>query len=449
MQYSFKEIHALNLLSDNPEYSKRFNVPIDLKVMTLLILLVVAIAVTCAIIFKVDKIVPAQGILEARAKLFEVRTPQAGYIDTIHVNEGNEVEQGSALVSFDTELLDLEVDRLRQELTTLARAAWYDFYQIRTWLAPATRESLSRKLDFIPNPMHGQEYQGYLERALQHSLTAQDQSLAGLDSRQSNLSRQIDLMVTSLDMEQAEFDRVRRLHDQGIESQSTVDTEQRALLDLQSNLESLRAERDSVQTEHSRLLVERDKLKDDFILERLLRLNDQLDQYHQTQSRLNSQLRQLEDMTVRAPFPAVVDQVMARGRHEVMEGGAPLLELRPLFDSDDLEIEIRIPSNYAIWVEPGMEFRASSMGSNPDDHGRLHGTVGFVSRSSESIEGSNGQRVYRMTGNITKMDIINPGTFLRPGLQLSVEIKAGERRLINYLFDPFTKHLRTALSEPS
>lgn len=449
MQYSFKEIHALNLLSDNPEYSKRFNVPIDLKVMTFLILLVVAIAVTCAVIFKVDKIVPAQGILEARAKLFEVRSPQAGYIDTIHITEGMKVEQGAELVSFDTELMDLEVDRLRQELTTLSRAVWSDFYQIQEWLAPATRASLGSNLETVPNPMHGQEYQGYLERALRHSLAAQDQSLAGLDIRQANLSRQINLLAASLEMEQAEFDRVRRLRNQGIESQSTVDAAQRTLLDLQSNLESLRAERSNVHTEQSRLLVERDKLKDDFILERLLRLNDQLDQYRQSQSRLSSQLRQREDMTVRAPFPAVVDQVFARGRHEVMEGGAPLLELRPLFDSDDLEIEIRIPSNYAIWVEPGMEFRASSMGSNPDDHGRLHGTVGFVSRSSESANGADGQRFYRMTGIISKMDIVNPETFLRPGLQLSVEIKAGERRLINYLFDPFTKHLRTALSEPS
>ncbi len=38
MKYSFDEIHALNLLSDNPEYSQRFNTPKDLKVVTLVIL---------------------------------------------------------------------------------------------------------------------------------------------------------------------------------------------------------------------------------------------------------------------------------------------------------------------------------------------------------------------------------------------------------------------------
>lgn len=449
MQYSFREIHTLNQLSDNPEYSKRFNVPVDLKVMTAIILMVIITAVTCAVVFKVDKIVPAQGVLEAQAKLFEVRSPQHGYIDAILVSQGMEVSQGEPLVRFDTELMDLETDRLQQELATLSRAIWTDFYQMRTWLTPDTQVNLTRLLESVANPIPGQDYQGYLERSLGHSLAALDQSVIGLEGRQAAMSRQIRLMDASLSMEQAELARLQRLYDQGIESQRSVDTARRALLDTESRLESLRSELSNAGNERDTLRVERDKLKEDFILERMLRLHDQLDQYRQTQSRLTSQLRQLADMTVRAPFAAVVDQVLARGRHEVMDAGAALVTLRPLFDSDDLEIEIRIPSNYAIWVEPGMEFRASSLGSNPEDHGRLHGTVGFVSRSSEAAKGGTGQRFYRMTGNITRMDINNPETFLRPGLQLSVEIKAGERRLINYLFDPFTKNLRTALSEPS
>ena len=31
MDYNFGEIHALNLLSDNPDYSKRFNTPKDIN----------------------------------------------------------------------------------------------------------------------------------------------------------------------------------------------------------------------------------------------------------------------------------------------------------------------------------------------------------------------------------------------------------------------------------
>ena len=449
MQYSFKEIHALNLLSDNPEYSKRFNTPADLKIMTLIILLVVAAAVTGAILFKVDKIVPAQGVLETKAKLLEVRAPYQGFVRAIHVDEGMEVTQGEALISFDTELMDREIDRLQQELVTLRRSVWTDFYQIGDWLDEATRSALNEKLESIPNPIEQLGYGGYLERALGHSLATLDQSIRSLEIRQVTLERKIRWLDESIDMENSELARLERLRDKGIESRSAVEQQERTLLDLKSNRESLRSELENTGTDRDKLAVERAKLKEDFILERLLRLQDQLDKYRQTESRLASQRRERDDMTVRAPFNAIVDQVKARGQHEVIEAGSTLVELRPRFDQDDLEIEIRIPSNYAIWVEPGMEFRASSLGSNPEDHGRLHGKVGFVSKSTEAVEGAEGQRFYRMTGTITRMDINNPETFLRPGLQLSVEIKAGERRLINYLFDPFTKHLRTALSEPS
>lgn len=446
MQYSFQEIHALNLLSDNPEYAKRFNTPPDLKIMTGIILVVVAVALVCAIIFKVDKIVPAQGVLETQAKLFQVRSPSSGFIKTIHVDEGSEVSSNTTLITFDTELMELEISQLKHELDTVSRAIWTDYYQIQEWLTEDALEELSYRLDGIPNSLAQLGYKEYLQRSLRQSLDTMTQTEAALETREAALRRQVNILYELSELETAELARMRRLQNQGIESQQTVDAQQRVLFDIKSNQESLTAELENTRTDINKLKVERAKLQDDFVIERLMRIQDQLDQYFRTVNQLSSRQRELRDMTVRAPFEAVVDKVLARGQNEVIDAGNVLVELRPKFDQDDLEIEIQIPSNYAIWVEPGMEFRASSLGNNPEDHGRLHGVVGFVSESSEVIDGN---RIYRMTGQITRLDIVNPDTFLRPGLQLNVEIKAGERRLISYIFDPFTKHLRTALSEPS
>lgn len=451
MHYSFREIHTLNQLSDNPEYSRRFNTPIDLKIMTLVILIVLATAVTSAILFRVDKIVPAQGVLDTQAKLFEVRTAYQGFVQAIHVEEGMAVATNEALITFDTELRDREIERLQQELGTLSRSVWTDFYQISAWLEEPIHQALTEQLLRVPNPIEALGYQDYLERALEQSLMALDQSIFGLETQQTTLQRQLQWVDQSIIMEEHEMERLERLRVSGIESRSTVADQERTLLNLKADRESLRSNQENSGAERDRLIAERTQLKDDFILERLLRLQEQLDQYRQAESRLASRQREREDMTLRAPFPAIVDQVLTRGRHEVIEAGSPLVKLRPSFEQQDLEIEILTPSNYAIWVEPGMEFRASSMGNNPEDHGRLHGTIEFISESSEVVDNTttSGQRFYRMTGTITRMDINNPETFLRPGLQLNVEIKAGERRLINYLFDPFTKHLSTALTEPS
>lgn len=128
---------------------------------------------------------------------------------------------------------------------------------------------------------------------------------------------------------------------------------------------------------------------------------------------------------------------------------AELLTLRPTYAEQDLKIDIQIPSNYAIWVKTGMEFRGSSQGNSPEDHGYVIGTINFISDSSELVEGV---RLYRMIGQISSKEMLRSGavnTLLRPGSVLSIEIRAGERRLISYLFDPFIKHFRTSLSEPS
>ena len=179
-------------------------------------------------------------------------------------------------------------------------------------------------------------------------------------------------------------------------------------------------------------------------------LYNNLDAHQQTKFELAKKQRQRKDMIIRSPIDGTVDGVAIKGSEEFLSANSSLITLRPLFRKDDLLIEIQIPSAYAVWVKPGMSFRASALGNNPDDHGYINGVVDFVSEStSEATAGGN--RVYRMIGKITKFDLSARGlepAFLRPGLELNVEVKAGKRRLINYIFDPFTKHFRTAFSEP-
>jgi multidrug efflux pump subunit AcrA (membrane-fusion protein) len=47
-----------------------------------------------AIIVKVDKIVPAKGMLETKAELFEVRNTQQGFVAKVHYQEGEAVSAG-------------------------------------------------------------------------------------------------------------------------------------------------------------------------------------------------------------------------------------------------------------------------------------------------------------------------------------------------------------------
>lgn len=450
MDYNFGEIHALNLLSDNPEYSKRFNTPKDLKVVTCCILGALAIIVTVAIVFKVDKIVPAKGMLETKAELFEVRNTQQGFVAKVHHEEGEAVRAGDLLVEFDTRLLELDIAGLNQEIKTLGRALWSDTLQLQPVLAEAEYTDLTRLLGKVNDPFANLGWRNALVAPLEQGLA--QLHLSQLDARQqaAHTRGQLALSSKTLNMDEAELARVDRLFKKGIESQSGLEQQQRQVLDSQSRTAGLKSSLAQLQARGAQLATDIRKLKSDYIIERMARFYDNLDRYEQGQINLARQQRLLEEMVVRAPIDGSIDGVAIKGPGELMNANATLLTLRPIFKRSDLVIEIQIPSSFAVWVERGMEFRASAQGNNPDDHGYISGTVDFVSKSTS--EDKAGGRYFRMIGQITDFDLSARGlepAFLRPGLELSVEIKAGKRRLINYIFDPFTKHFRNALKEPS
>ena len=450
MDYNFGEIHALNLLSDNPDYSKRFNTPKDLKIVTWLILLALAIVVAVAIIVKVDKIVPAKGRLDTKAELFEVRNTQQGFVSNVFFEEGEKVNAGDVLVKFDTRLLELDIQSLDQDIKALGRNLWSDAYQLNKVLSAADYNAIVVLLNQVKDPFSQLGWSHALVAPLEQTLA--QLNLSQLDARQQAKHTQGQLILAdqSLAMDEVELTRAEQLLKKGIESQAQMEQKQRQVLDSQSRKADLQSSLAQLLARDQQLNTDINKLKSDYVMERMVRFYDNLDRLAQTKINRLRQQRLLADMVVRAPISGSIDGVAIKGPGELLDANATLLTLRPQFKREDLVIEIQIPSSFAVWVEQGMEFRASAQGNNPDDHGYISGTVEFVSKST--TEDKAGARFFRIIGRITDFDLSARGlepAFLRPGLELSVEIKAGQRRLINYIFDPFTKHFRNALKEPS
>ena len=450
MKYSFDEIHALNILSDNPEYSKRFNTPRDLKVVTLLILVALLAVLTVAILFKVDKIVPAKGILETRAELFAVRNNQQGKIHQVHVKEGDKVKGGDILVRFDTRLLDLDIEAQQQNLTGLSRSLWSDYYQLQPVLTDTELKPLAEHLQTITLPFVPPGWQQTLAAPIEQSLAQNQQEQQDTQLQLQQQQQQLQARRQALSMDTEQLQSIQNLYQKQIENRVNLLRQQRQVLDSQSDLDNSQASIEQLQLGLQRLITDRDKLVSEYQLTRIERFYNNLDSHQQTLIELAKQQRLRDDMLLRAPIEGTVDGVAIKGVGEFISANSTLITLRPLFKKEDLLIEIQIPSAYAVWVEPGMPFRASAQGNNPDDHGYINGVVDFVSNStSEAKQG--GGRSFRMLGKITEFDLSARGlepAFLRPGLELNVEVKAGKRRLINYIFDPFTKNFRTAFSEP-
>ncbi len=183
MNYNSNEIQTLNLLSDNKELSSRFQTPKDLTYMAWAIVSLFVISIICAIVFEVDKIVPAKGVVETKSKLFHVRSTQDSFINAIHVVEGQQVLKGQTLLEFDSEPIEYEISSLEHELKIYARDIWSELYKVEPVLDKETINELKISTSQIPDFVSQQGYQYALADTVANQKKIIEQSIKSLHQK--------------------------------------------------------------------------------------------------------------------------------------------------------------------------------------------------------------------------------------------------------------------------
>lgn len=91
------------------------------------ILGVTSVSVLWAFLARVEETIPAQGKLEPVGVVQPVQTPSGGVIDKVHVREGDLVEKGDLLITFNQEAAQAELRALRKIREQLTNQN--DFYR--------------------------------------------------------------------------------------------------------------------------------------------------------------------------------------------------------------------------------------------------------------------------------------------------------------------------------
>ena len=148
-----------------------------------------------------------------------------------------------------------------------------------------------------------------------------------------------------------------------------------------------------------------------------------------------------------------------------MTSAQTLMEIVP---DDTLEVEARISNRDIGFVQEGQEAQIKIDTFNFTRYGLLHGRVLSISRDAvtrdkpqgranqpaqgtetESSEpkGQEMNYVARVSLNRTQMQVDDRVVDLTPGMAVTVEIKTGSRRLIEYLLSPLLQVRQQSLRE--
>lgn len=150
-------------------------------------------------------------------------------------------------------------------------------------------------------------------------------------------------------------------------------------------------------------------------------------------------------MQLRAPVDGVVQQLAIHTVGGVVTPAQVLMAIVP--SEDSLEVEATVLNKDIGFVRPGQRATVKVESFPYTRYGYLEGIVETVSHDAVQDEQLGLVFSARVKLSDASLAIDGVSVSLTPGMSLSVEIKTGKRRVIDYLLSPLKQHGGEALRE--
>jgi hemolysin D len=423
---------------------------------------------------KIDEAVPAQGKLEPQGAVKEVQSSVSGLIEEVYVEDGEKVEQGDLLMTFDQTAPAAELESL--ETIKAALEQENEFYRsqlngasaIPTFadlnIPPDLRQLTTNRVALF---QENQLYRNILEGRTSDprlTLEQQDRLRAGVENIQTRTAeRRLEVEQLTQQLAQARL--------QLENAQNILSVNQRILTDLQpvyeqggvARIQFLQQEQEvnTARTNVNRLVEEdtrlqlaiqqaREQLQNtvsssrEEILsrveanqQRIAEIDSQLGrvirQNEQRIAEINSQLQQakltLDYQELRAPVEGTVFDLQV-GEDSVVNNSETVLKLVP---GEGLVAEVFITNRDIGFVKEGMPVDVRIDSFPYSEFGDVKGEV--ISIGSDALPPDEIYNFYRFPATIKlnqqQLNIRGKDITLQSGMSVSVNIKVRDRRVID------------------
>lgn len=425
------------------------------------IILFFVAAIAWASLGYVDIIATAPGRIVPTGRSKLVQPFETGVVRAIHVRDGQKVKAGEVLIELDPTINAAERDRLMKELLT-------------TRLDVARLKAALGQGGFAP-PEGATPAQAELSRTLlQNQLEEQQAKLANLDKQiaQNEANRgavaaTVQKLTVAIPLLRERAEARRYLAEREVGSRLQYLEVQQDLVEHEQDLLVQKARLSEAEAALSALREQRRQAEAEY---RRSNLTD-LSQAEQKAASLSEELvkaQQHQDLqTLTAPVDGTVQQLAIHTVGGVVTPAQALLVVVPA--ESRLEIEAMVPNRDIGFVHEGEGAEIKVDTFNFTRYGLLHGEVLSVSHDaiardrpqdksgassqggseSDSSEPKGQELVYaaRVSLYRTQMQIEDRLVDLAPGMAVTVEIKTGSRRVIQYLLSPLLRYKQASFRE--
>jgi len=362
-----------------------------------LLCVAVAVAVVWAVYAKVDIVARAEGRIVPEAHEQVIASLEPGILRALHVREGAIVNAGEDLVQLDPTRVSAQQNEGLAKQTALRATA-----------ARLLAEVAGKPLNFPP------------EVRIDAAVVAAETE--AYEARQQALREGIELTRRSMALLDNELATAQHMAEQG----------------LMSEVEVMRLRR-----QRNELLMQVQERRNRFRQEastELLRVRTELAQLGEQQVVRDDALKRT---VLKSPLRGIVKNIRINTIGGVVTAGAPILEIVPL--TDKVLVEARIKPADIGFVRVGQAVTVKLTAYDYFNYGGLTGTIDYISPDAlgeDSRMGAADTSYYRArirTDASTLRAKDNQALPVLPGMTASVEVRTGDRTVMEYLLKPLLK----------
>ena len=432
------------------------------------IILFFALAVTWAVFGHVDIIATAQGKIVPTGRTKTIQPLETGIVSAIHVRDGDSVTAGQVLIELDRTLTEAERKHVAQDMVAsqldVARlAALRDSFDEGTIPRELAASPAASEAD-IARTKSSMKAQAAEQGAKLASINRQiEQKLAESQSINATIAKidaSLPLVEEGASIRRKAMEIQYGNHIAYLDAQTKLVEQQNERIVQQRKMVEIAAARQALeqQIEQTKAAYEHQILND---------LSDAEKKVAELSQDLVKAERKTGEQILRSPIDGTVQQLAI---HTVGGVVTPAQQLMTIVPTDShLEAEAMISNRDIGFVSAGQQADVKIDTFNFTRYGLLQGKVVSVSQDaivrdkpnakaadkklggalSDSSEPEGQELLYsaRVSLDDTHMQIEDKMVNLAPGMAVTVEIKTGTRRLIEYLMSPLLRYRQESLRE--
>ncbi|EGT4278600.1 HlyD family efflux transporter periplasmic adaptor subunit [Cronobacter malonaticus] len=348
-----------------------------------------------------DEVTVGTGKITPSSRAQVIESLDGGIVNALMVHEGDVVDRGQMLARLDPTR-----------------------FQSNYGEAAARARALRASSERLRSELTGEPLQFSEESMREPALVARERQL--YESRRRNLNETLENLQKTYNLVMAELRMTQPLVAKGAASEVEVIRLQRQAAELKGKMDDARNQ--------FAVRAREEQVKNNADLDAQLQV-------------MAGKADQLDRATLFSPVRGVVKDIQVTTVGGVLQPGGKLMEIVPL--EDQLLVETRINPRDIAYIRPGLPATVKITAYDSSIYGDLKGEVEMVSPDTLQDEVKRDQFYYRVYVRTKSAELKNRNGKrfpILPGMVANVEIKTGQKTVLDYLIKPLNK-VKEALRE--